>query len=91
MHTHTHTYIHTHTHTHTQAAVCVLQVPLKSESCHSTDKCVFCLFQLLLLADLYSTRMCNSLLVPQPDEDQIWTQYIPHKRKNEGMLYFTNH
>lgn len=33
---------------------------------------LYCMFQQLLLDDLYQTRMCHNLLVDAADEDQLW-------------------
>ena len=44
----------------THATVCVTPIP-----CMRGQK--------LLLEELYQTRMCNSLLVPEADEDLHWT------------------
>ena len=36
--------------------------------------------QKLLLEDLYETRMCNKLLVPEADEDVLWIGNTTRKR-----------
>ena len=46
--------------------------------------------QKLLLEDLYETRMCNKLLVPEADEDVLWIGNATRKRARGSHIPYSN-
>ncbi|XP_041357997.1 KICSTOR complex protein SZT2-like isoform X2 [Gigantopelta aegis] len=65
---------------HEESAEKIQHKELLEKVCENIQQICMRINQQLLLKDLYDTRMCNSLLVPEADEDVHWTD----KRTTSG-------